>query len=151
MKRTIVMLTAIPLATLAAACGSSSTTTTPPPTSVAATSAAVQTSTAAPSTPTAAAASGGLSGTWSGSYNGVFNGTFTLTWTQSGSTLSGNIALSSPAQTLGISGNEAGSALTFGAVEVVTYTGTVSSTSSMSGTYKTPNNGGGSWTATRTS
>lgn len=152
MKRTILIGMAIPLVSLMAACSASSTTGTPTPSSIPARS----TPTSAPtSTPTATAApttvaAGGLSGTWTGSYSGVLNGTFTLTWTQSGSTLSGQIALSDPAQTLGISGNEAGTTLTFGAVGVVTYTGSVSG-SSMSGSYKTPNGSGGSWNASKSS
>jgi hypothetical protein len=152
MKRTILIGMAIPLVSLMAACSASSTTDTPTPSSVPvrSTPTAVPTSTPAATAAPTTAAAGGLSGTWSGQYSGVFNGTFTLTWTQSGSTLSGQIALSAPAETLGISGNEAGTTLTFGAVGVVTYTGSVSD-NSMSGTYKTPNNSGGSWNATKAS
>jgi hypothetical protein len=90
-----------------------------------------------------------LSGTWKGQYSGPFNGTFTLTWTQSASSLNGTIMLSSPARTLGISGNVSGSAISFGAVGVVTYTGTVSS-NSMSGSYTDVANGQtGSWSANK--
>ena len=148
MKRTILIGMAIPLVSLMAECSASSTTGTPTPSSipVRSTPTSAPTATAAPTT----AAAGGLSGTWTGSYSGVLNGTFTLTWTQSGSTLSGQIALSDPAQTLGISGNEAGTTLTFGAVGVVSYSGSVSR-SSMSGSYKTPNGSGGSWNASKSS
>jgi hypothetical protein len=90
-----------------------------------------------------------LSGTWTGQYSGPFNGTFVLTWTQSGSALIGSIALSSPRDTLRISGNVTGSSISFGAVGVVTYTGTVSGVSSMSGSYTDIANGHtGSWSAT---
>jgi hypothetical protein len=153
MKRAIVMFTAIPLVSLLAACGASTTTATPTPTNSQTTSAAA-TSTPATSvpaaTPTATAAAGPLSGTWSGQYSGVYQGTFTLTWQQSGSNLTGTIILSSPAKTLGITGNAAGSAINFGAVGGVTYSGTVSG-GSMSGTYQVPTGGNGSWNATKTS
>jgi hypothetical protein len=90
-----------------------------------------------------------LSGTWTGSYSGVYSGTLSLTWTQTGSTLNGDIMLSSPARTFHISGNVAGSAITFGSVGNVSYTGTVSS-SSMSGTYTVlGGSSGGSWSANK--
>lgn len=149
MKRTILIGMAIPLVSLMAACSASSTTGTPTPSSIPVRSTPTSAPTSTPAAPTTAAA-GGLSGTWTGSYSGFFNGTFTLTWAQSGSTLSGQIALSSPNETLGITGNEAGTTLTFGAVGVVTYTGSVSG-STMSGTYKVPNGSGGSWNASKTS
>ena len=96
-----------------------------------------------------------LSGTWSGSYSGVVSGSFTLTWLQSASILQGKIHLSSPDQTLTISGSVHGSAISFGKVGGVQYRGTVSG-NSMSGTYQIPNPrggsaGGGSWSATKTS
>jgi hypothetical protein len=152
MKRTILIGMAIRLVSLMAAGSASSTTGTPPPSSISVRS----TPTGVPtSTPTATAAPtteavGGLSGTWSGQYSGVFNGTFTLTWTPVGVNFERPHRPSAPAETLGISGNEAGTTLTFGAVGVVTYTGSVSG-SSMSGSYKTPNNSGGSWNASKTS
>jgi hypothetical protein len=149
MKRTILIGMAIPLVSLMAACSASSTTGTPTPSSIPVRSTPTSAPTSTPAAPTTAAA-GGLSGTWTGSYSGFFNGTFTLTWAQSGSTLSGQIALSSPNETLDITGNEAGTTLTFGAVGVVTYTGSVSG-STMSGTYKVPNGSGGSWNASKTS
>jgi hypothetical protein len=87
-----------------------------------------------------------LAGTWSGKYSGAYSGTFTLRWTQSGSRLSGSIALSNPRGKYGISGSVHGSAITFGAVGAgATYTGSVSG-KSMSGRYKTAQ-GGGPWSA----
>ncbi|MGA8522129.1 MAG: hypothetical protein WB807_03650 [Candidatus Dormiibacterota bacterium] len=91
-----------------------------------------------------------LSGTWTGQYSGPFNGTFALRWTQNGSALSGSIALSSPRDNLQISGNVTGSSISFGAVGVVTYTGTVSGFFNMSGSYTDIANGhAGSWSATK--
>jgi hypothetical protein len=151
MKRTIVMFTAIALGSLLAACSASSTTGTPTPTSV---PASTPTSTPVPTptptaTPTAAPVAVAVAGKWSGTYSGYYNGTFTLTWNQSGSHVSGSIVLSSPARTLRINGSLAGSAITFGAVGSVTYTGTVSG-SSMSGTYTVVGGaGGGSWSANK--
>jgi len=90
-----------------------------------------------------------LSGNWTGQYSGPFNGTFVLRWTQSGAALTGQITLSSPHESLQISGNVTGSSINFGAVGVVTYTGTVSGSSSMSGSYTDIANGHmGSWSAT---
>jgi hypothetical protein len=88
-----------------------------------------------------------LSGTWNGQYSGAFSGTFVLRWTQSGSSLSGTIAISSPASSLRVNGTLNGSTITFGTVgsTAITYTGTVSG-KSMSGSFKTPE-GGGSWSA----
>ena len=87
-----------------------------------------------------------LAGTWSGKYSGAYSGTFTLRWTQSGSRLSGSIALSNPRGKYGISGSVHGSAITFGAVGAgATYSGSVSG-GSMSGRYKTAQ-GGGPWSA----
>jgi hypothetical protein len=89
-----------------------------------------------------------LAGKWSGKYGGAFSGTFTLHWTQSGSKLSGSIALSNPSGTYSCNGTVAGSGIKFGAVGVgATYTGTVSG-NSMSGTYNSPR-GGGSWSASK--
>jgi hypothetical protein len=134
-----------------AGCGASTTGGTPTP---AATSSATPTATATPiptPTPTASQTppSVDLSGTWTGQYSGPFNGTFSLTWTQSVAALNGTIALSSPHDTLHISGNVTGSSISFGAVGVVTYSGTVSG-SSMSGSYIDIANGqSGSWSATK--
>jgi hypothetical protein len=153
MKPTIVMFSAIALASLLAACGGSSTTDTPTATVAPATTAPVPTAaptSAAAATPTPVPPAGGLTGVWSGKYNGVYTGTFTLTWQQSGTGVAGTIVLSSPAKTLSITGNEAGTSITFGAVGGVTYTGSVSGTS-MIGTYTVPGSGsGGSWSATKT-
>ncbi len=92
-----------------------------------------------------------LGGTWSGQYSGAFSGTFTLTWTETGSTLTGSIKLSSPSGKYSVSGSVNGTAIKFGAVGVgATYTGSVSGTTSMSGSYKTPA-GGGSWSANKSS
>lgn len=128
-----------------AACGSAGTSGTSTPTV-----ATAPRQTVAPvSTPTPAAASVDLSGTWSGQYSGPFNGTFRLNWTQTGSQLSGTIVLSSPSDTLDITGTVSGSSISFGAVGVVTYTGTVNG-SSMSGSYVDVANGqSGSWSANK--
>ena len=105
-------------------------------------------------TPTATQAppSVDLSGTWTGQYTGPFtgpfNGSFSLTWTQTANALDGTIMLSSPPDNLHISGNLTGSTISFGAVGVVTYTGTLSG-STISGSYTDIANGkSGSWTAT---
>jgi hypothetical protein len=150
MKQTIVMLAAIPLVSLLAACGGSGTAGTPTPGATAtatSTPVATPTPTAIP-TPTAVTA-GPLSGGWTGQYSGTFHGTFTLTWQQAGSGLDGTIVLSAPPQTLHITGNAAGNAITFGTVGGVEYSGSVSG-NSMSGTYTVPNGGGGgTWSATK--
>jgi hypothetical protein len=93
----------------------------------------------------------GVAGTWVGSYHGAFSGTFTLHWRLAGSTLKGTITLSSPPGQYGINGFVGrGGAIRFGVVKVgATYTGSVSGTS-MSGRYKTPQ-GGGSWSARKSS
>lgn len=149
MKRTILMFTAIALGSLLAACSASSTTGTPTPTSVTTpTAAPTPTPTPVP-TATPAPATVDLTGTWSGTYNGFYMGTFMLTWNQSGSNVSGSIALSRPNETLHINGTLSGSAISFGAVGTVTYTGTVSG-NSMSGTYTVVGGrGGGSWSANK--
>ncbi len=99
----------------------------------------------------ASTSGGGLSGAWSGQYGGAYAGTFKLHWTQSGSSLNGTIKLSAPGGTLGVHGTLAGNSIRFGTVGsvAITYSGTVSG-SSMSGSYSTPN-GGGSWSASKTS
>jgi hypothetical protein len=155
MKPAIVMFSAIAMASLLAACGASSTGDTPTATAAPATTpvpttvpTAVPTS-APTATPTPAPPAGGLTGVWSGMYTGVYTGTFTLTWQQTGTGVAGTIVLSSPAKTLSITGNEAGTSITFGAVGGVTYTGSVSG-GSMIGTYTVPGTGsGGSWSATK--
>lgn len=153
MKRTIVLLTAIPVVSLLAGCGSSTTTGAPTPTVAPAisTPTATATPTAAPTpTPTASVATVvPLGGTWNGQYSGKYNGTFVLIWQQSGAGLVGTIALSSPAATLHITGNASGSSINFGAVGTVAYTGTISG-NTMSGTYvEAGGAGSGSWSATK--
>ncbi len=154
-RTTLTALTVLAIGALAA-CGSSSTGGSPTP---GATSSGTATFTATPPptavptpTPTASQAppADDLSGTWSGQYTGPFNGNFSLTWTQTGNALNGSIKLSSPADTLDISGNLTGTTISFGAVGVVTYTGTVASSTSMSGSYTDLANGQtGSWNATK--
>jgi hypothetical protein len=145
-KSVLVALAGLTVALLAA-CSASTSTSTPTP-------ALAQTPTPTPTptptaTPTQAPAAVDLSGGWSGMYSGPFNGTFTLTWTQSGSSLDGTIHLSSPPDTLRINGTVSSSAISFGAVGVVTYSGTVSG-NSMSGSYTDVANGkSGSWSANK--
>jgi hypothetical protein len=92
-----------------------------------------------------------VAGTWVGSYQGAFSGSFTLHWTLTKSRLRGTIALSNPHGRYGITGSVGrGGAIHFGVVNVgATYTGSVSG-KSMSGSYKSPQ-GGGSWSAHKTS
>ena len=129
-------------------CSASTTSGTPTP---AATATATATPTPIPApTPTPIV---DLSGNWTGQYSGPFNGTFVLQWNESGSALHGLIQLTSPRETLQISGTLTGSSISFGAVGVVTYTGTVSlsgaSNLSMSGSYTDIANGHtGSWSGT---
>jgi hypothetical protein len=90
-----------------------------------------------------------LAGSWSGQYSGPVSGTFTLHWTQSGSSLTGSITLSSPPGKYGIDGHVNGSAISFGAVGAgATYTGSVRGTS-MSGSWQS-SIGGGNWSAHKT-
>jgi hypothetical protein len=151
-RSTLVALTALTIGALAA-CGSSTTSGSPTPGSTSnATAAATPTATSVPTpTPTASQAppTVQVTGTWAGQYSGPFNGTFSLTWTQTGSAVDGTIKLSSPADTLNINGNLTGNAISFGAVGVVRYSGTVSG-NSMSGSYIDLANGQtGSWSATK--
>jgi hypothetical protein len=91
-----------------------------------------------------------LAGTWSGQYSGAVSGTFTINWTQSGSSLSGSIVLSSPSGKYAINGSVHGGAISFGAVGVgATYSGSVSG-KSMSGNWAAPI-GNGAWSAHKTS
>lgn len=124
-------------------CSASTTSGTPTPAATA-TAAATPTPIPAPTqTPI-----GDLSGNWTGQYSGPFNGTFVLQWTQTGSALHGLIELTSPRETLQISGTQTGSSISFGDVGVVTYRGTVSGFRSMSGSYTDIANGHmGSWSA----
>jgi hypothetical protein len=145
-KSVLVALAGFTVALLAA-CSASTSTGTPTP-ATAQTALPTPTPTPPP-TATPAPPAVDLSGGWSGMYSGPFTGTFTLTWTQSGSSLDGTIHLSSPADTLHINGTVTGSAIGFGAVGVVTYSGTVSGTS-MSGSYIDVANGqSGSWSANK--
>ncbi len=147
-RTTLAALTVLTIGALAA-CGSSTTSGSPTP---GATAAATPTPTPIPTpapTPTPAPATVQVTGSWSGQYSGPFNGTFTLTWTQTGSAVDGTIKLSSPADTLNISGNLTGNAISFGAVGVVRYNGTISG-NSMTGSYiDLANNQTGSWSATK--
>ena len=154
MVRTTLTALAVLVIGALAACGSSTTGGSPTPTGTStATAPPTTVPTAVPTaTPTATQAppAEDLSGTWSGEYTGPFNGTFTLVWTQTGNALNGTIKLSSPADNLDISGNLTGSTISFGAVGVVTYTGTVASSTAMSGSYTDLANGQtGSWNATK--
>jgi hypothetical protein len=78
-------------------CGASTTSGTPTP---AATATATPMPIPAP-TPTSIV---DLSRNWTGQYSGCFDGTFVLQWTESGSALHRFIELSSPRETLQISG-----------------------------------------------
>jgi hypothetical protein len=138
--------------TLAACSGSGSNTA-----QVTATQSAKAKSAAAPATsaPAQAAAASGLSGKWRGQYSGAYQGHFLLRWHQSGSRLTGTIALSAPARgTVPIHGTVQGSTIKFGTVgsEDITYSGSVSG-SSMSGTWQIKGAGGaaggGPWSASR--
>jgi len=91
-----------------------------------------------------------LSGRWSGQYSGTYHGTFTLKWNQSGSKLDGTIKLSNPWTTLSIRGTVSGRTIQFGNVGGVAYSGEVTG-DSMSGNYRVPTRGGGSWSATKIS
>jgi len=91
-----------------------------------------------------------LAGTWKGHYGGAVSGHFTIHWKKTGSRLHGNITLSNPKGTYGISGSVKNGKIKFGAVSVgAKYKGTVMGTS-MSGTWTSPE-GGGSWSATKSS
>lgn len=91
-----------------------------------------------------------LAGKWKGHYSGAFSGHFTIHWRQTGSKLHGNITLSNPKGQYGISGSVKNGKIKFGAVSVgAKYKGKVKG-KSMSGTWTSPQ-GGGSWSATKTS
>ena len=96
------------------------------------------------------ATTSGLAGKWKGHYSGAVSGHFTIHWRQTGSQLHGNITLSNPQGTYGISGSVRDGKIKFGAVSVgAKYKGKVRGTS-MSGTWTSPQ-GGGSWSATKSS
>ena len=91
-----------------------------------------------------------LAGTWEGHYSGAVSGHFTIHWKKTGSRLHGNITLSRPQGTYGISGSVKKGKIKFGAVSVgAKYKGKVRGTS-MSGTWTSPQ-GGGSWSANKAS
>lgn len=89
-----------------------------------------------------------LSGTWEGLATGPFNGFITLTVTQTGKTLDGTITMSTPTETIHVTGDLSGNRITLEAVGVVTYDGTLSG-STISGSYTDLANGkAGTWSAT---
>jgi hypothetical protein len=91
-----------------------------------------------------------LAGKWKGHYGGAVSGHFTIHWRLTGSRLHGNITLSRPSGTYGISGSVRSGKIKFGAVSVgATYKGKVRGRT-MSGTWSSPQ-GGGSWSATKSS
>jgi hypothetical protein len=97
-----------------------------------------------------AATASKLAGKWTGHYGGAVSGHFTIHWKKTGSRLHGNITLSRPQGTYGISGSVSHGKIKFGAVSVgAKYKGRVRGTS-MSGTWTSPQ-GGGSWSATKAS
>ena len=135
---------------LVVGCSSSSgtsSTTSPGPTSPTSTASTPS----GPSTPATSDAAA-LTGTWSGRYSGAYSGTFTLTWTGSGSKLTGTIKLSTPPQTLHLTGAVTGDTITFGTVgsSAITYKGRVAG-NAMAGTYRVGGSPGGPWSATRSS
>lgn len=142
------------LALAGAACSSTPSATGTPTAGAPATAAPVAAATTpagvASASPTPAATAGGVTGSWTGTYSGAYSGTFSLAWTQTGTNLNGTIKLSSPPSTLSITGTLQGSAITFGAVGGVSYTGSVSG-NSMSGTYVVPpgTSSSGNWSASR--
>ncbi|MGA7987393.1 MAG: hypothetical protein WCB51_03225 [Candidatus Dormiibacterota bacterium] len=150
-RTTLAALAALTIGALAA-CGSSTTSGSPTPGATSAPPTATATPTPVPTptpTPSQAPPTVQVTGSWTGQYSGPFNGTFSLTWTQTGSAVDGTIKLSSPPDTLNISGNLTGNAISFGAVGVVRYNGTVSG-NSMSGSYlDLANNKTGTWSATK--
>lgn len=95
-----------------------------------------------------AATASKFAGKWTGHYGGAVSGHFTIHWKKTGSRLHGNITLSRPQGTYGISGSVSHGKIKFGAVSVgAKYKGKVRGTS-MSGTWTSPQ-GGGSWSATK--
>jgi hypothetical protein len=105
---------------------------------------------AASASSTHAATTSGLAGKWKGHYSGAVSGHFTIRWTKTGSRLHGSITLSNPNGKYDISGSVNNGKIKFGAVSVgAKYKGTVRGTS-MSGTWTSPQ-GGGSWSATKSS
>jgi hypothetical protein len=92
----------------------------------------------------------GLAGKWKGHYSGAYSGHFTIRWRKTGSRLHGSITLSNPQGKYDISGSVRDGKIKFGAVSVgAKYKGKVRGTT-MSGTWTSPE-GGGSWSATKSS
>ncbi len=105
---------------------------------------------AATGTPTShAATTVKLGGTWTGHYSGAYSGHFTIHWKQRGSRLHGTIALSSPQGKYDISGSVRRGKIKFGAVSAgAKYKGKLRGSTSMSGTWTSPQGGGG-WSASK--
>src|SRR5262249_40644429 len=92
-----------------------------------------------------------LAGKWTGQYSGAFSGHFTIHWKQTGQRLHGTIKLSNPSGRYGIGGSVHKGKIKFGAVSVgAKYKGKLDSGTSMSGTWTSPQ-GGGSWSASKSS
>jgi hypothetical protein len=92
-----------------------------------------------------------LAGTWKGHYSGAVSGHFTIHWKQTGSLLHGNIKLSNPKGTYALDGSVSHGKIKFGAVTVgAKYKGKLHGSTKMSGTW-TSGEGGGSWSAHKTS
>jgi hypothetical protein len=91
-----------------------------------------------------------LAGKWTGKYSGAVSGHFTIHWTQNGKRLSGTIKLSNPSGKYAIDGSvRPHHKLKFGAVSAgAKYKGTWNGSTSMSGTWTSPE-GGGSWSASK--
>jgi hypothetical protein len=105
---------------------------------------------AAGATSSRAAGTSKLGGKWKGHYSGAVSGHFTIHWKQTGSRLHGTIRLSNPSGKYGIGGSVRKGKIKFGAVSVgAKYKGKVRGRS-MHGTWTSPQ-GGGSWSATKTS
>lgn len=91
-----------------------------------------------------------VAGKWKGHYGGAVSGHFTIHWKQTGALLHGNIKLSNPSGTYALDGSVRHGKIKFGAVTVgAKYKGTLHGTK-MSGTW-TSGEGGGSWSAHKTS
>jgi hypothetical protein len=149
-KMLMLVVVLLPAALVAGCSGSSGATSSSTPASPSSPTPSSTASTpSSPSTPASSDAAA-LSGTWSGHYSGAYRGTFTLTWTGSGSKLTGTIKLSTPPNTLHLTGAVKGNTITFGTVgsSAITYTGKVSG-DSMAGTYRVGGSPGGPWSATR--
>ena len=98
-----------------------------------------------------AATTSKLAGTWKGHYSGAVSGHFTIHWKQTGSLLHGNIKLSNPKGTYALDGSVSHGKIKFGAVTVgAKYKGKLHGSTKMSGTW-TSGEGGGSWSAHKTS